>query len=98
MAAALAAGAAALAAGAPLPAGAVPGVFLETLGPFFLTSIIAGGIPSFVSYAFSNLALRILVRFFQAVVLGLEAGMIHLLLFTPDAFKHRPIFAYSSFL
>jgi hypothetical protein len=97
----LAAGAAlagAALAGAALAAGAVPGVFLETLGPFFLTSIIAGGIPSFVSYAFNNLALRILVRFFQAVVLGLEAGMIHLLLFTYDAFKHRLIFAYSSFL
>jgi hypothetical protein len=89
---------AALAAGAALPAGAASIFFLETLGPFFLTSIIAGGIPSFVSYAFSNLALRSLVRFFQAVVLGLEAGMIHLLLFTYDAFKHRLIFAYSSFL
>lgn len=87
-----------MAVGAALVAGAVPGFFLETFGPFFFTSINVGGIPSFVSYALSNFALRILVRFFQAVVLGLEAGMIYLLLFTPDAFKHRPIFAYSSFL
>lgn len=70
-------------------AGAVPGFFLETFGPFFLTTMIEGGIPSFVSYALSSFALRILVRFFQAVVRGLEAGMIHLLLFTPDVFQQR---------